>query len=471
MREIFISDITIKKYTRGTEGDLTFKEKLEIARRLDRLGVSAIEIEKIKDAKADSLLIKTIAKELKNSSLAVSAGLTPESVEATWQAVKDAVHPRLQIVAPVSPSRMEYVYHKKGDALIDSVSECVRYAKTLCKNVEFVANDATRADYGFLKKIITVAIEAGADIVTVYDSAGRMLPEELKSFITVLIKDIPQLEDIGLGVGCSNELDLAQACAVAAIEAGADEIKASALDVNRVSLDAISKLLTEKADTIGATCSLRRAEMKKLLSEIKTICEDSKGNRSPFEDGVREHTDMTFSDKDDLDVLVKGIEALGYDLGESDTMKVWNSFKKVVGKKNEIDSKELDIIIAAEAMQVPETYVLENYIVTTGNAVDILAHVKMKKGEEIFDGLSLGDGPIDAAFLAIEKITGCHYELDDFQIQAISEGHEAMGQTIVKLRHGGKIYSGRGTSTDIVGSGIKAYINALNKIVYEENNE
>ena len=471
MREVFISDITIKKFTQGTETDLTFKEKIELAKRLDRLNVSAIEIEKIQDAAADSLLIKTLAQEITNSSLAVSAGLTTESVDLTWQAMSGAVHPRIQIVAPVSPSRMEYVYHKKGDAMLEMVKTAIAHAKTLCENVEFVANDATGADYGFLRKIVGEAIEAGANMVTLYDSAGRMLPSELKDFILTLKNDVPALDAVGLGVGCSNELGLAQACALAAVSAGADEIKASALDVNRVSLDAFSKLLTEKGDSIGAVCSVRRAEMKKILKEIGDICEDSRGLRSPFDDGVREHVDMTFSDKDDMDALLKGVAALGYDLSESDSVKVWEAFKKVVSKKGEIDSRELDVIVAAEAMQVPEAYILESYNVTTGNTIDVMAHVKLRKEDELLDGISLGDGPIDAGFLAIEKITGCHYELDDFQIQAISEGHEAMGQTLVKLRHGGKVYSGRGTSTDIIASGIRAYINALNKIVYEENNE
>ena len=110
-------------------------------------------------------------------------------------------------------------------------------------------------------------------------------------------------------------------------------------------------------------------------------------------------------------------------------------------------------------------------MVTTGNVLDIVAHVKLKRSGELLDGLSLGDGPIDAAFLAIEKITGRHFELDDFQIQAITEGREAMGQSIVKLRSDGHVYAGVGVSTDIIGSGIEAYINALNKIVYEEENE
>ena len=133
-----------------------------------------------------------------------------------------------------------------------------------------------------------------------------------------------------------------------------------------------------------------------------------------------------------------------------------------------ITSKELDTIVAAAAMQVPSTYVLCSYSITASNTSSSMAHMVLEKNGEKLEGVALGDGPVDAAFLAIENILGCHYELDDFQIRSVTEGREAMGETIVKLRSGGKLYSGRGTSTDIVGSSIRAYVNALNKITYEE---
>ena len=131
--------------------------------------------------------------------------------------------------------------------------------------------------------------------------------------------------------------------------------------------------------------------------------------------------------------------------------------------------EELDAIIASAALQVPPTYKLDTFVVTSGNTISSTAHIKLTKNDQPLEGVSIGDGPIDAAFVAIESITGCHYELDDFQLQAVTEGREAMGQTVVKLRSGGKVYSGKGISTDIVAAGILAYLSALNKIVYEED--
>ena len=161
--------------------------------------------------------------------------------------------------------------------------------------------------------------------------------------------------------------------------------------------------------------------------------------------------------------------AFGVDIGGT-TVKLglFDKEANVLRKWEVITSKELDTIVASAAMQVPSTYVLASYSITASNTSSSMAHMQLEKNGQKLEGVALGDGPVDAAFLAIENILGCHYELDDFQIQAVTEGREAMGQTVVKLRSGGKLFSGRGISTDIVGASIRAYLSALNKIVYEE---
>jgi 2-isopropylmalate synthase len=148
--------------------------------------------------------------------------------------------------------------------------------------------------------------------------------------------------------------------------------------------------------------------------------------------------------------------------------KVWQCFSEIAEKKDLISLRELDAIVATEAMQVPPVYHDIQYVINTGNTINAMAHMKLMYHDKPIEGIAIGDGSIAAAFNSIEKATGRHFELEDFQIQAITEGREAVGETIVKLRHEGKLYSGRGISTDIVGAGILAYMNALNKIVYEE---
>ena len=147
---------------------------------------------------------------------------------------------------------------------------------------------------------------------------------------------------------------------------------------------------------------------------------------------------------------------------------MYEEFRRVAAKKK-VGARELDAIVASVALQVPASYTLENYVINNGNIISSSAQITLCRDGKTMQGVCLGDGPIDAAFHAMEQIIGHHYELDDFQIQAVTEGKEAMGAALVKLRAGGKLYSGNGISTDIIGASIRAYLGAVNKIVYEEN--
>ena len=469
MREIFTSDVSLKKYS---EEGVTFRAKVEIAKLLDELGVNVIELPKMEDVAADSLLIKSIAGEISDATLAVNADIYEEGIDATYNALKVAKHPRLQIVAPVSPSRMEYDYHKKPDAMLDAIKNAIAHAKSLCDEVEFIANDATRADNAFLKTVLKEAILAGANVVSISDTAGVMLPEEMYRFIEDITKEVPALlsDEIVFGVSCSDEIHIADASALSAIRAGANEIKTSAHPVNKISLEGLAKILSVKGDELDAKTSVKMTKLKSVLSEIEELFGEAADEASPFDNKVSEGaTEISIPADTNFDTLIDFVTKLGYDLNETDKVKIWEAFKETA-KKKEVFKKDLEAIAATWSLQVPEEYIIKSYMVTTGDITDVVAHIKLDRDGEILDGVSLGNGPIDAAFLAIEKIIGRHFELEDFQIQAISEGREAMGETIVKLREHGKVYAGRGMSTDIIGSAISAYINALNKIVYEEKN-
>ena len=467
MNNIRISDVTMKQ----AGISLSFKEKIELSKLLDKLGVSVIELEPIEQAKIDSLRIKSVAAAVKESAVAVPVGLSQESVELTWNALKEAKKPRLQVCAPVSPVQMEYLFHKKPDAMIAAIRSTIDFCRQVCADVEFVADDATRSDSAFLYEAVRTAIAAGAGIVTVCDTAGAMLPNEFTAFLRELYANVPELKDVVLGVSCSDNLSMADSCAIAAVRYGAGEIKAAAYRVDVASLPNVTKVLSAKGEFYNASCSVRTTSMKRSCDQISRMCQTGRSAGSPFDNGVQEDDGSVYlTNHDDLSAVMKVAARLGYDLSEEDGAKVFEAFQAIAEKKEKVSARELDAIVASAAMQVPPTYTLESYVVTSGNIVSATAHLKLKKQGKVIEGVSLGDGPIDAAFLAIEGITGHHYELDDFQLQAVTEGREAMGQTIVKLRSEGKVYSGQGISTDIVGAGILAYLNALNKIVYEEDN-
>ena len=459
-----ISDVTMKQVAEGFH--LSFKEKIELAKHLDKLGASVIELEGIANTRVDSLRIKSIASAVENSIVAVPVELNPESVEQVWSALQLAASPRLQVCAPVSSVQMEYLFHKKPDAMVEAVRATVAQAAALCPT-EFVADDATRSDPEFLYKIMNVAIEAGATTVTVCDTAGTMLPGEFEAFIRSLFENVPALKNITLGVSCCDTLALADACTISAVQAGAGEVKTAAYPLQNASLANVAKILSARSD-VAADTGICVNQLSHTLDQITWMCQPGKG-KAPQSLGSCEDAGVYLTAHDDITAVLSAAQGLGYDLSQEDGVKVYDAFCQIAAKKEQVSIRELDAIIASAAMQVPSTYKLDTFLISSGNTIAATAHMKLMKNDEPMEGVCLGDGPIDAAFQAIEKITGRHYELDDFQIQAVTEGREAMGQTVVKLRSQGKVYSGRGISTDIVGASIRAYISALNKIVYEED--
>ena len=469
MREVRISDVSMKFFSSSKEVSLTFKKKLELAKLLDKLSVSVIETEGIEQEKVDSLRIKSMAMAVKNSVLAVPlTEISKENADLAWAALKDAKHPRLQIVAAVSPAQMEYIHHMKADKMSAKVTEAIAYCKTLTNDVEFVADDATRSDIEFFYRIVSEAIEAGATTVTVCDAAGTMLPGEFVEFLDKLYENVPTLKDVNLGIACSNDLSMADACSVAGIVRGASEVKTSAYPVSCASLPNIARIIAGKEDVCQATCSVKTTELKRVCSQIQWLCEGA-NNATSFSAGMgAEGTDIILTENDDMEAVAKVVAKLGYDLSEEDIASVYKAFSRIASKKGTVSGNELDAIVASSALQVPPTYTIDSYLITMGDTIGTTALIKLKKDDEVSESVAIGDGPVDAAFLAIESITGSHYELDDFQIKAVTEGAEAVGETIVKLRSEGKLYSGRGISVDIIGSSIRAYVNALNKIVYEE---
>jgi len=449
---------------------LTFKEKIELSKLLDKLGVDLIELDGIKDPRIDALLIKSIVAAVNDSRIAVPVELqNDESLERTWGALKNAKNPRLQVCAATSPVQIEYLFHKKPEAMLDAIAHTVAACRALCPDVEFVAGDATRAEGEFLAKAIEAAIEAGATTVTLCDTAGTMLPSEFAAFIRRQYDAIPRLAEITLGVCCANTIAMADADAVMAVAEGAGQIRAAAHTDCEVSLANAVRILTAKADVLDTRIGVKATQLSRITSQIEWLCNTGKSEKSTSESKQDDGVFLTAHDS--AQAVAAATAKLGYDLSDEDAQKVYAAFQQIAEKKERVSFKELDAIVASAAMQVPSTYKLDTYVITSGNTISATAHIKLSKNGTPVEGVYIGDGSIDAAFQAIEKITGCHYELDDFQLQAVTEGREAMGETVVKLRAGGKVYAGRGISTDIVGAGIQAYLSALNKIVYEEDME
>ena len=464
MKQIRISDVTMKQTGEGFS--LSFKEKIELSKLLDKLGVSVIELEGMENPRVDSLRIKSIAAAVQGSIVAVPVRLTEESVSQIWSALQQAKHPRLQVCASVSSVQMEYLYHKKPEAMLQAIAQTIAAARALCGDVEFLAEDATRADPAFLADALSTAVNAGAATVTVCDTAGVMLPGELTQWLREVNAAVPALSGAALGVSCCNTLSMADACAIAAACEGVAELKVAAFPITAPCLANVARVIAAKGESMGVHCDVRVTQLSRIIDQITWMCQE--GKRPGGVSGEEDDSGIYLTATDDASAVAKAVESLGYDLSEEDIAKVYEAFLQIADKKQQVSTKELDAIVASAAMQVPSTYQLDTYVITSGNSISATAHIRLNHKGTVLEGVHIGDGSIDAAFKTIDMITGCHYELDDFQLQAVTEGREAMGQTVVKLRADGKVYSGRGISTDIVGAGIRAYLSALNKIVYEE---
>lgn len=460
MKTIYMSDITLKKLVANREISLLFREKSAIATCADLLGANVVELPPVTSVREDTIIYKTIAQNLKKATLAIPVGFTTEEVDVAFECVKDAKAPRLQVALPVSTIQMEYTYHVKQEKMLLKIAELVKYAKSLCGDVEFSALDATRADADFLISAVKAAEENGATLVSFCDDAGVSTPADIAAFT----KAVKEAVTVPVYVQVSNRVNMAVASAFAAMEAGADGLKAAMVGKDVLLTGEISDAVAVCGKQIDGVLSLDTTKIHRSIDDMKNaIHHDSRESAQ-----VSEKKKILLDSDCTLNQVCEAAALLGYELSDSDIGNVHKALKQVCDKKGAVGVKELEAVIASSAMQAPSTYHFETYTTTSTNVNGCMSQVTLKCNDELMCGVSAGDGPIDSAFRAIEQCIGHHYELDDFQVQSVTEGKEALGSALVRLRNNGKLYSGNGTSTDIIAASIRAYINALNKIVFEE---
>ena len=461
MRRINIADVTLKKLAEDRAVSLLFREKSAIANCADKLGADAIELAAVKNVREDTIIYKTISKNIQNAVLVIPVGATVEDVNVAWECVKEAKQPRLQVELPVSTIQMEYNYHVKQAKMLEMIVELTAAAKALCAEVEFSALDATRADEEFLIEAAKQAEANGATIVTICDDAGVSTPAQ----IAALVKKVKAAVSIPVYVQVSDRINMATAAAFAAIEVGADGIKCAMAGKDALLTGEISDALSACGAQIDAEVKLNNTKIHSsiddLLSSINHDVEESSAE-------ISEKKKILLDADSTLAQVAQAAAVLGYELSDIDVGNVYKALTQVCQKKGAIGAKEFEALIASSAMQAPSTYHFETYTTTSSNISSAMTHITLKCNGDVICGVSDGDGPIDSAFRAIEQCIGHHYELDDYQVQSVTEGKEALGSALVRLRVNGKLYSGNGTSTDIIAASIRAYINALNKIVFEE---
>ena len=458
MKKIRVADTTLCR----EKASFSFKEKIEIARQLEKLRVDTIELPEIVNSRTDVLLVRTVSSFVKESTISVAAGIGKNSIADAAEALQNTLNGCIRIELPLSPVGMEYTCHKKPEKMLVYIDNCVKSAKQSCQKVEFCAIDATRAEEDFLLDAVNTAINAGADRITLCDSAATMLPDDFAEFAGTIAEKV----SVPVGVKCSDKNGLAVAQAVLACRKGVQCVK-TAVGGETADLETFSTVIKNCGDNYGFSTNIRYTELNRIVKQIYWITDNAKNEKSTVTVSAEDTQSVRLDKNDDQQTVITAVKKLGYDLSEEDSQRVYEEFLRVAAKKT-VGAKELDAIVASAALQVPATYKLISYVINNGNIITASAHITLDKNGKTMEGIEIGDGPIDASFIAIDKIIGHHYELDDFQIQAVTEGKEAMGSALVKLRNDGKLYSGNGISTDIIGASIRAYLNAINKILYEE---
>ena len=480
MIEILISDTSLRESEQVHAARLSFKEKLETAKLLEKLRIDIIETGYVGNSPADAAFIRTLASTLEYSSVSVPVTLDKQDINRTWSALSKAKKPRLNIVAPTSTVQMEYGQQIKAEALLPLVAEITKHCVSLCPDVEFTAVDSVRSEPAFLTAVLKATIAAGAKTVTLCDSVGELLPEELSKFILTVYEAVPELCGVTLSLHCKDTLGLASAAVLTGINAGARQIKVSAsTGAGTLSLEQFLNVIKIRGETLGITSNIKTTALQRTSSQLAALAglgnvggagSSSTGGRVSA-DAAGNNADGTVLPEDaDIDALGSRIISLGYDVSDDDLERIFSQFKDIARSKKVVD-RDIEALIAETAGQAAPTYKLRNYVINSGNTITATAFIELSKNGAESRALSAGDGPIDAALKAAEQVLGTHYELEEFQIQAVTGGREATGDALVKLRHGGKLYSGRGVSTDIIGASIRAYLSAVNKIVFEERNQ
>jgi len=447
MKQVKIADITL------CNGEYTFKEKLNVARYLEELRVDVIELPNLTASKTDEVLLRTLASFIRLSKLSVAVSTDDEfaAAQRILAGIEGAI---IRVEVPVSTVGMEYFHQMKAPKMLAWVAKTVAAAKSKFA-VEFCAKDATRADKDELLSIVAAAQDAGADLISITDELGQTMPDDFAA----LVRDVVAICRVPVGVRACDSEGLAVAQSVLAVKAGASFVKAGKSGVG-ADLETLGKLLHNAAQQYGVQINLDATILHRnarLIESVRATAEFA----APQGD-----SNIVLDDTDDKARVLEEVAKIGYDLNEREQDYVFEEFLRVASKKK-VGAKELAAIVESVAAQVPTVYKLESYVLNNGNIIPSSAQITVAKDNAVLRGVSIGDGPIDAAFRALEQIVGAHYELDDFKINAVTEGREAVGQAQVKLRHGGKVYIGNGVSTDIIGASIRAYLSAVNKIMYE----
>lgn len=498
MNKIFIFDTTLRDGEQSPGASLNAREKLDIAMQLERLGVDVIEAGFPVASPGDFASVRAISRNIKRAAVCALARALPKDIEAAGRALRDANRKRLHVFLATSAIHRRFKLKKAKEEIVRLAELGIRKARRFVEEVEFSPEDAARTEIDFLCRVVEEAIGAGARVINIPDTVGYSMPHEFGNIIKQLFERVPNIGKAVISVHCHNDLGLATANSIAGVINGARQIECTINGLGEragnAALEEVVMAIKTRASSFKFIMGVNTKELYRTSRLVSTLTgipvQPNKAivGRNAFrheagihQDGIlKERTTYEIMEPEDVGVtetkLVLGkhsgrhafsnrLAQLGYTLKKDELEKAYQVFIKLADKKKEIFDADIVAIIEEEVISTPEIYHLEYIHTVSGSRVIPTATIRLRKDGELLEGASSGDGPVDAACRAMDKLVGIKAELADYSLRAVTKGKDALGEVMVKVRAKGRIVLGRGVSTDIIEASAKAYLHALNKLV------
>lgn len=498
MEKILIFDSTLRDGEQSPGATLNTKEKIEIAQQLKNLGVDIIEAGFPISSPGDLEAVKLIAQQVKGPIIAGLARAAVKDIEACWQAVRYSSRPRIHTFIATSDIHLKIKLNKTREEVLKIATESVKFARRFTPDVEFSAEDAVRSDFDYLCRIVEAVISAGATTINIPDTVGYAIPEEYGRMIKNLKARVPNIEKAILSAHCHNDLGLAVANSLSAVANGARQVECTINGIGEragnAALEEIVMAIRTRKDLFGLTTNIITKEIAKTSRLVSTLTgipvQPNKaivgGNAFAHEAGIHQDgiikgrltyeimtpqsvgittSKLVLGKHSGRHALAKRLKELGFTFKEKELDKIFIRFKELADKKKQIFDEDIELLMEEEIAGNNEVFNVDYLHTSSGTGIVPTATIRLRKDKKVFQEAASGDGPVDAAYRAVDKIVGIKTKLLDYNLRSVSSGKDAIGEVTVKLEYQGQTIIGRGSSTDIIEASVKAYLNAINRII------
>ncbi|MDM7995681.1 MAG: 2-isopropylmalate synthase [Acidobacteriota bacterium] len=496
---VLVFDTTLRDGEQSPGASMTINDKMMLAEQLERLRVDVIEAGFPISSDGDFDSVRSIAEKIRSVTIAGLARASKGDIDRCWEAVKGAAKPRIHVFIATSDIHLKYKLKKTRDEVLEEARKAVAYAKSLCPDVEFSAEDSTRSDLPFLANVVEAVIEAGATVVNIPDTVGYTFPTEYAERIQYLRSHVPNIGKAILSVHCHNDLGLAVANSLIAVQNGVRQVECTVNGIGEragnASLEEIVMAMRTRKDLFGIETGINTREIYSSSAMVTNltgmIVQPNKAivGRNAFAHEAGIHQDGVIKEKltyeimrpEDVGIkeskLVMGkhsgrhalrnkYEELGFHLNDAELEKAYILLKKVADKKKDVYDEDLIVTVRDALRIVPTVYKVKNIQSIAGNQVIATATILLEKGGVQFQDSATGDGPVDAVLKAVNRITGMEGKLIEYTVRSITRGADAVGEVFMKVDFGKASFIGKAASLDIVDASARAYVDAVNKSIH-----